>query len=152
MRRGPKQKPLYHLLFGTRSQYGLWSFGDSVARATQTWWATLDEQTTEQDHRLFRVTQVERPSIESVESRAVPEVALNLGAILRERPSFRVVDHTHRVFDTDYGQVREQVVRDAIKLMHREGRTSSTGKGRRVRELVVTRPQAEAASRSGISS
>jgi len=44
------------------------------------------------------------------------------------------------------------VVRDAIKLMHREGRTSSTGKGRRVRELVVTRPQAEAASRSGTSS
>jgi three-Cys-motif partner protein len=153
VRRGPKQKPLYHLLFGTRSQYGLWSFGDSVARATQTWWATLDEQTTEQDpYRLFPVTQVERPSIESVESRAVPEVALNLAAILRERSSFRVVDHTHRVFGTHYGQVREQVVRDAIKLMHREGRTSSTGKGRRVRELMVTRPQAEAASGSGISS
>ena len=80
------------------------------------------------------------------------EVALNLATILRERSSFRVVDHTHRVFGAYYGQVREQVVRDAIKLMHREGRTSSTGKGRRVRELVVTRPQAEAASRSGISS
>jgi hypothetical protein len=87
-----------------------------------------------------------------VESRAVPEVALNLAAILRERSSFRVVDHTRRVFGTHYGQVREQVVRDAIKLMHREGRTSSTGKGRRVRELMVTRPQAEAASGSGISS
>jgi three-Cys-motif partner protein len=153
VRRAPKQKPLYHLLFGTRSQHGLWSFGDSVARATQAWWSTLDEQTTEQDpYRLFPVTQVERPSIEAAESRAVPEIALNLGAILRELPSFRVVDHTHRVFGDSYGQVREQAVRDAIKLMHREGRTSSDGKGRRVRDLVVARPQAETARRSGISS
>jgi hypothetical protein len=46
---------------------------------------------------------------------------------LRERPSFRVVDHTHRVFGAFYGQVRERVVRDAIKLMYRDGRTSSVG-------------------------
>jgi three-Cys-motif partner protein len=142
VRRAPKQKPLYHLLFGTRSQHGLWSFGDSVARATQAWWASLDEQATEQDpYRLFPVTQIERPSIETVESRAVPAIALQLAAILREL-SFRVVDQTRRVFGDFYGQVREQVVRDAIKLLHHEGRTSSTGKGGRVRDLVVTRPQA----------
>ena len=87
------------------------------------------------------MTQVERPSIETAERRALPEIALNLGAILRQLPSFRVVDHTHRVFGDSYGQVREQVVRDAIKLMHREGRTSSTGKGPRIRDLVVARPQ-----------
>jgi hypothetical protein len=87
-----------------------------------------------------------------VEDRAVPEVARNLEGLLRERPSFRVVDHTHRVFGVSYGQVRERVVRDAIKLMHSDGRTSSDGKGRRIRDLVVVRPQAETASRSGISS
>jgi three-Cys-motif partner protein len=154
VRRAPKHKPLYHLLFGTRRQHGLWAFGDSVAWATQAWWSTLDVQTTEEDQypRLFPVTQVDRPSIESVEARAVPEVARNLEDILRERPSFRVVDHTHRVFGRSYGQVRERVVRDAIKLMHSDGRTSSDGKGPRIRNLVVVRPQAEAASRSGISS
>jgi hypothetical protein len=72
--------------------------------------------------------------------------------ILRERPSFRVVDHTHRVFGAIYGQVRERVVRDAIKLMYRDGRTASDGKGPRIRNLVVVRPQAEIARRSGISS
>ena len=153
VRRAPRHKPLYYLLFGTRRQHGLWAFGDSVAWATQAWWLTLDEQTIEQDpYRLFPVTQVERPSIESVEARAVPEVARNLEDILRDRPSFRVVDHTHRVFGGSYGQVRERVVREAIKLMHSDGRTSSDGKGPRIRNLVVVRPQAEAARRSGISS
>jgi three-Cys-motif partner protein len=154
VRRAPKHKPLYHLLFGTRRQHGLWAFGDSVAWATQAWWSTLDEQTIEQDDppRLFPVTQVDRPSIETVEARAVPEVAGNLEGILREQPSFRVVDHTHRVFGEAYGQVRERVVRDAIKLLHSDGRTPSDGKGPRIRNLVVARPQAEAASRSGISS
>jgi three-Cys-motif partner protein len=154
VRRAPKHKPLYHLLFGTRRQHGLWAFGDSVAWATQAWWSTLDVQTTEEDPypRLFPVTQVDRPSIETVEARAVPEVAGNLEDLLRERPSFRVVDHTHRVFGAFYGQVRERVVRDAIKLMYRDGRTASDAKGPRIRNLVVVRPQAETARRSGISS
>jgi three-Cys-motif partner protein len=154
VRRAPKHKPLYHLLFGTRRQHGLWAFGDSVAWATQAWWSTLDVQTTEEDPypRLFPVTQVDRPSIETVEARAVPAVAGNLEDLLRERPSFRVVDHTDRVFGAFYGQVRERVVRDAIKLLHRDGRTSSDGKGPRIRNLVVVRPQAETARRSGISS
>jgi three-Cys-motif partner protein len=154
VRRAPRHKPLYHLLFGTRRQHGLWAFGDSVAQATQAWWSILDEHTIEQDDppRLFPVTQVDRPSIESVEARAVPEVARNLEGILRERPSFRVVDHTHRVFGAFYGQVRERVVRDAIKLLHSDGRTPSDGKGPRIRNLVVIRPQADTARRSGISS
>jgi hypothetical protein len=85
VRRAPKHKPLYHLLFGTRRQHGLWAFGDSVAWATQAWWSTLDMQMTEEDPypRLFPVTQVDRPSIETVGARAVPEVAGNLEDLLR---------------------------------------------------------------------
>jgi len=141
VRRAPTHKPLYHLLFGTRSQHGLWSFGDSVARTTQAWWDTLEEYESEQNPpALFPVSQLQRPSLATVERRAVPEIALNLEAILRERPSFRVVDHADRLFGTYYGQVREQVVREAIKRLHQEGRTSSTGTGRRIRDLVVARP------------
>lgn len=29
----PSVKPVYHLVCATRSQYGLWVFGDTVARA-----------------------------------------------------------------------------------------------------------------------
>jgi hypothetical protein len=43
------------------------------------------------------------------------------------------------VFGSYYGQVRETLVREAIKTLHRDGRTPSTGKGPRIRELVVER-------------
>lgn len=153
VRRTPRQQPVYHLVFGTRAQHGLWAFGDSVAQATQAWWDTLDEQMTEQDqYRLFPVTQVERLSLETIKSRALAEIMGNLELLLQEHPSFRVVDHTTRVFGTYYGQVRETLVREAIKTLHRDGRTPSTGKGPKICELVVERPQAETARRSGISS
>ncbi len=141
VRRAPTHKPLYHLVFGTRSPHGLWAFGDSVAQATQAWWDTLEEQESEQNPPpLFPASQTQHPSLDTVNRQAVPEVARNLEAILRETPSFRVVNHTKQVFGVYYGQVRETVVRDAIKLLHREGRTSSTGIGRKIRDLEVARP------------
>ena len=153
VRRAPWQKPVYHLVFGTRAQHGLWAFGDSTAQATEAWWATRKVRTTEQEPgTLFPVTQVERPSLETITSHALAEIEMNLDLLLREYPSFKVVDHTTRVFGSYYGQVRETLVRRAIKNMHRDGRTSSDGIGHRIRELIVARPQAETARRSGISS
>jgi hypothetical protein len=58
---------------------------------------------------------------------------MNLGLLLRDYPSFKVVDHTTRVFGSYYGQVRETLVRQAIKNLYRDGRTSSDGVGRRIR-------------------
>ena len=42
--RAPTQKPIYYLVFGTRNPLGLWHFADDTARATETWWSTLDAQ------------------------------------------------------------------------------------------------------------
>lgn len=89
---------------------------------------------------LLPASQTQHPSLETVKQKAVPEIAGNLAAILQDHASFRVVDHTRRVFGSYYGQVRETVVREAIKLLHRQGGTSSTGVGGKVRELVVARP------------
>jgi three-Cys-motif partner protein len=153
VRRAPRQQPVYHLVFGTRAQHGLWAFGDSTAQATEAWWATREERVTEQEPgTLFPITQLERPSLETIKARALAEIEMNLELLLRDYPSFKVVDHTTRVFGNYYGQVRETLVRQAIKNMYRDGRTSSDGVGRRIRELVVARPHAEAARRSGISS
>ena len=139
--RAPTHQPVYHLVFGTRSDYGLWVFGDSVAWATQAWWDTLGEIEIEQDPpMLFPPSQAQRPSLELVESRALAEITGNLEAIMQDWPSFRVVDHTLRVFGNSYGQVRETIVRQAIKTLHRAGRTPSTGQGRKIRELEVRRP------------
>ena len=138
--RAPTHKALYYLVFGTRSQHGLWAFGDSVARATQAWWDTLEEVEAEQDPNvLFSVTETIRPRLESVETDAIPIIAANLTAILREKASFKTVDETLRVFGDYYGQVRESVVRQAVKELYAQGGTGTTGVGGKPRDLIVTR-------------
>ena len=139
--RAPTHKPLYHLVFGTRSQHGLWAFGDSVARASQAWWDTLEEVEEEQDpDTLFSVTQTIRPKLESVEGEAVPAIADNLATILRDKASFKAVDETLRVFGSYYGQVRESTVRQAVKQLHAAGGTRCNGVGGKPRDLIITRP------------
>jgi three-Cys-motif partner protein len=141
VRRAPNRKPLYHLVFGTRSPYGLWVFGDSVAQATQAWWNTIEEHESQQNQlTLFPASRTQHPSLDTVNRQAVPDIARNLEAILQEHASYRVVDHTRRVFGVYHGQVRETVVREAIKLLHRQERTSSRGIGPKIRDLVVARP------------
>jgi three-Cys-motif partner protein len=141
VRRAPLHRPIYHLVFGTRRQHGLWAFGDSVARATQAWWDTLEEVEAEKEpNALFSVTATVRPTLETVEATAVPRIAANLGLVLEKKTSFAVVDHTLEVFGEDYGQVRDRVVREAIKLLKNQKGTSSEGKGSPVRNLIVARP------------
>ena len=120
--RAPNHKPLYHLVFGTRSQHGLWAFGDSVARATQAWWDTLEEVEVQADPgALFSVTGTIRPSLDTAEAEAIPVISGNLAAILRDKPTFKTVDEPLRVFGDYYGQVREQTVRHAVKRLHAAG-------------------------------
>lgn len=139
--RAPNHKPLYHMAFGTRSQHGLWAFGDSVARATQAWWDTIEEVEAREDpDALFGVTRTIRPTLETVEAEAIPAIADNLAAILRDKPTFKTVDETLRVFGDYYGQVREPVVRHAVKRLHAAGGTACTGVGGKPRDLIVSRP------------
>ena len=139
--RAPTHKPLYHLVFGTRSQHGLWAFGDSVARATQAWWDTLEAvEAHEEPDVLFSVTQTIRPTLDAVEAEAIPVIADSLAAILRDKTAFKTVDETLRVFGDYYGQVREQTVRQAVKRLHASGGTACTGVGGKPRDLVVSRP------------
>jgi three-Cys-motif partner protein len=38
--KAPRQKAIYNLVFCTRSNHGLWHFGDAAARARDDWWET----------------------------------------------------------------------------------------------------------------
>jgi three-Cys-motif partner protein len=133
----PHKKPVYHLVFATRSPYGLWVFGDAAARARDAWWETLELN--DDPDTLFSTASVLRPDPQDVEKKAVPAMAANLEALLRQtgRP-VKLVDHTLAVFGDYYGQVTEPAARKAVKLLHSEGKTPSTGVGeRRIREIVV---------------
>lgn len=139
--RAPTHKPLYHLVFGTRSQHGLWTFGDSAARATQAWWDTLQEvEAREEPDVLFGVAETIRPSLDTVEAEAVAVIAENLAALLREKPKFKAVDETRRVFGSYYGRVREPTVRRAVKRLHAECGTACTGVGGKPRDMIIIRP------------
>ncbi|MEV7683247.1 three-Cys-motif partner protein TcmP [Streptomyces sp. NPDC088341] len=134
----PRKRAVYRLVFATRSPYGLWVFGDTVARARAKWWETL-EMREEHDDTLFSMTSVTRPDPKEVESRAVPQIAANLEKLLaRTRRPVKLVDHTLEIFGTFYGQVTEPVVRQAVRLLHEQGKTPSNGVGvRRTREITL---------------
>jgi three-Cys-motif partner protein len=135
----PSVKPVYHLVFATRSQYGLWVFGDTVARARDEWWKTLELREEDADLALFSLASVSRPDPKEVEAKAVPEIAHNLEELLRRtgRP-VKLVDHTLEIFGEYYGQVTEPAVRKAVRLLHERGTTPSDGVGeRKIREIVV---------------
>jgi len=135
----PGHKPLHHLVFGTRRQHGLWVFGDALARARNAWWEKLEvKEESEDPNMLFSSTSIIRPDPQKVTDAAVPAIAANLAAILRQRGmAYKLVDHTLEVFGDYYGQVTEPVVRKAVKHLYAEGKTTSTGIGGRPRDLVV---------------
>ncbi|MGK3110615.1 three-Cys-motif partner protein TcmP [Streptomyces sp. WAC05858] len=132
----PRKRAVYRLVFATRSPYGLWVFGDTVARARATWWETLEER---EDDALFSMASLERPDPKEVEAKAVPEIAENLAKLLaRTRRPVRLVDHTLEVFGSFYGQVTEPVVRQAVRLLHQQGKTPSNGVGvKKIRDITL---------------
>lgn len=146
VRRAPTHKPVYDLIFGTRKPHGLWVFGDKVARATQAWWDSREAVEAETDpDALFSVSATVRPVLETVEEAALPVITENLRTLLDTHPAgFRVVDHTRAVFGEFYGQVREMVVRKAVKALHQQGGTATTGVGgaKYTRDLLVLPPTA----------
>ncbi|MFE7951564.1 three-Cys-motif partner protein TcmP [Streptomyces sp. NPDC057426] len=133
----PRKRAVYRLVFATRSPYGLWVFGDTVARARATWWETLEER---EEDALFSLASVTRPDPKEIETKAVPEIAANLEKLLaRTRRPIKLVDHTLEIFGSFYGQVTEPVVRQAVRLLHEQGKTPSNGVGvKRTREITVS--------------
>lgn len=148
--KAPHYKPVYHLVFGTWRQHGLWVFGDSLARARDAWWQKLefDEERNDPD-ALFSSTSLIRPDPQEVMDAAVPVMAANLKQLVARGAPVTLVNHTLEVFGDYYGQVTETAARAAVKHLHRLGGTPSTGIGKKPRDLVVAPPDHTAAG-SGI--
>jgi three-Cys-motif partner protein len=146
VRRAPWNKPIYFLVFGTRKPLGIWHFADDTARATETWWSTLDAQEVAQQEEtgwdtLFPLSVAMRPDLSKVEAEARPVIAENIARLVAARGECCVGDFPAEVFGDYLGRVRETVVRAAIKDLHSSGRTPSDGKGKRPADLVVSPPR-----------
>jgi three-Cys-motif partner protein len=144
VRRAPGQKPVYFLVFGTRRSLGLWHFADDTARATETWWQTLDAREAARLEGTGQGTLFDLPAparMEEVEAAARPVIAENIARLVAGRGACRMGDYPAEVFGEYLGRVRETVVRAAIKSLHAGGRTPSNGKGSPIADLVVSPPR-----------
>jgi three-Cys-motif partner protein len=146
VRRSPTQKPIYHLVFGTRKSLGLWHFADDTARATDKWWDALAAQEKAKydaigQDSLFGNSPVRAgPSLAGVEAQARPRIAENIARLVALHGRCRVGDYPAEVFGEYLGRVREPIVRAAIKELHASGRTPSNGIGSPITSLVVSPP------------
>ena len=138
--KAPGHKAVYNLVFGTRSNHGLWTFGDAHAQARNTWWQSLELKEEAEDNALFPVASLQRPDPGKVRRQAVPVIADNLAALLRRGQTIRLVDHTLALFGEYYGQVPETVAREAVKHLHNAGGTPSNGRGKKIYDLQVLPP------------
>jgi three-Cys-motif partner protein len=144
VRRAPSQKPVYFLVFGTRSSLGIWHFADDTARATETWWRTLDAREASRLEEIGQPALFDMPAparLDEVEAAARPVIAENIARLIAGRGACRMGDFPAEVFGKYLGRVREIVVRAAIKDLHADGRTPSNGKSSPIADLMVIPPR-----------
>lgn len=137
------QQPVYHLVFFTRSPYGLWVFADASARARRAWLRHLGKiADAPGDPVLFTDTELKEDLIRKEQERARTIVADAIRRLLERFPGFRLVNRTVEVFGAAYGVATEDIVRQAVLELHAAGqlRLGQGHRGVRTRELVVARP------------
>ncbi|MQY05910.1 three-Cys-motif partner protein TcmP [Actinomadura macrotermitis] len=137
-------QPIYHMVFFTRSPYGLWVFGDSVGRAKQVWLKHLgvleDDECVDQD-TLFPVAETFKSIIDGQEQEARRTVTANLQRLLEEHNSFKVVDRTTEIFGKAYGSATETIVHQCLKELQTAGKLEVLVSHKRWRERVIARPR-----------
>ncbi len=135
--------PLYHLVFATRSPYGVWMFADALARAQHEWRKVqFDEDTSEEElFVMFKTDDIFHDDEERLKQQGIAAIEQNLLRLMGRYASFRLLDHPRDVYGKEWlGVARETWVRQAIKNLHKKGLTSSTGVGPKIRDLRVERP------------
>jgi hypothetical protein len=119
-------------------------FADALAKAQKEWRAAQFAEEPDDPHEaglLFGTDQLLAQREDALQRDATAAIRGNLLRLLETHEEFAVLDHVLDVFAGGwYGVARETTVREAIKGMHRDGLTSSTGIGMRIRELRVARP------------
>lgn len=140
-----KHLPLYHLVFTTRTNFGVWVFVDALAQAQHAWRKVQfeDETDEDQDFMLFKSDDIFEEDEDRLKREATADIEQNLLRLMERHASFRLLDHTRDIYGPKWlGMARETWIRQAIKNLHARHLTPSTGVGPKIRDLIVERPQA----------
>ena len=140
VRRRMHHQPIYHLVFLTRSQYGLWVFADALGKARQAWLRVLgavdDEDT---GGMLFTPLDGMEWIIEAEEDRAKKTIMKNMRILAGRRGRFKLVDHALDVYGEAYGLATDSSVAAALHALKTSGELVVHQNASRLRERVVGR-------------
>lgn len=138
VRRRMHHQPIYHLVFLTRSQYGLWVFADALGKARQAWLRALgsvDDEDTE--GMLFTPADDMERLIEAEQDRAKANVIKNLRNLAGRLNRFKLVDQALGVYGEVYGVATDSSVAAALQALKTSGELVVYQNASRLRDRVV---------------
>lgn len=138
VRRRLHHQPIYHLIFLTRSPYGLWVFADAIGKARKVYLQHLGRLDDDDLDALFTWEDGMSALMEGEHAKAVKVVTANIRRLLQERGGrpFRLVDQVTAVFGEAYGYATEAAVAAALRGLAGSGRVMVSN-DRRLRERKV---------------
>ncbi len=138
VRRRASHQPVYHLVFLTRSGYGLWVFADALAKAHQSWISAVDPIA--EDGILDLGLDLPALAIDDEQEQGLELVRRNLLALVDSEPTVTLVERTLDVFGNGYGVVQEKTVRKAVRALAKEGRLVLDSSAKQPRNWKISRP------------
>jgi len=142
VRRRLRLQPVYHLVFLTRSEYGIWVFADALGKARQDWLkatGTLDDDSGPQ-LALPGLSKSDDMQylIHTEKSRAQKIVEDNLRNLAQPGiQPFKLVNHASAVFGDAYGIATDATVFAAVLALEQSGKLVTVQKGNRIRDRIV---------------
>jgi len=139
VRRNIHLQPVYHLVFLTPNETGLWVMNNAAAVARQLWLHELGPDEDAETGMLFPMFTVEEQiAREKVE--AVARIEENLVLVVADGSPKEVVRHTTEVFDGVYGIAKETYFSEAVRNLVKGGRLAYHTKASRPRSHVLVTP------------
>jgi three-Cys-motif partner protein len=140
VRRRLHHQPVYHLVFFTRSQYGLWVFADALGKARQDWLRAIGRLDDDSDAQgtlpgMSRSDNMQQ-LIDSEKARAQKIIEANLRDLVRTG-SFKLVDHARQVFGDAYGIATDTVVSAAVRSLEASRQLATVQRSSRIRDRIV---------------
>jgi len=140
VRRRLHHQPVYHLVFLTRSPYGLWVFAEALGAARQAWLESigrLDDDDAPGQGTLWSTADGMQWLIDSEKARAQEIVQANLRRLAANVGPFRLLNQTLAVFGQAYGVATESTVSTPIRALADSGELVIRQPGNRLREMVI---------------
>jgi three-Cys-motif partner protein len=143
VRRRLQHQPVYHLVFLTRSQYGIWVFADALGQARQDWLRSIGRLADDADFQgtlpgMSRSDDIQQ-LIDSEKSRAQAIIEANLRTLIRAGP-FKLVDHARQVFGPAYGIATDSSVTAAVRTLEAQRQLVTLRPSSRIRDRVLGPP------------